>query len=78
EEDIDDWIVTIADVFYDRENLAFLQTFLHRFAAVFVSDSRLKGHPLTGMDMIGVYDSCTVPHLDESREYNTVTLYRSR
>jgi hypothetical protein len=30
------------------------------------------------MDIIGGYDSHTVPDLDESREFNRVTLYRSR
>jgi predicted nicotinamide N-methyase len=78
EEDVRDWIVAVADVFYDRDNLAVLDRLLGRFAAVLVCDSRLKGRPLPGMDIIGCYDSHTVPDLDESPEFNHVTLYRSR
>jgi predicted nicotinamide N-methyase len=78
EEDVSNWIITVADVFYDRDNLPLLETLLERFATVLVSDSRLKGQPLPGMDIIGDYDSQTVPDLDESCEFNSVTLYRSR
>ncbi|PKN67301.1 MAG: protein methyltransferase [Deltaproteobacteria bacterium HGW-Deltaproteobacteria-15] len=78
EENVNDWIITAADVFYDPENLPLLETMLGTFGAVLVSDSRLKGQPLQGMDIIGGYDSHTVPDLDESREFNRVTLYRSR
>jgi len=78
EEDVSNWIITVADVFYDRDNLPLMETLLNRFATVLVSDSRLKGQPLPGMDIIGDYDSHTVPNLDESSEFNRVTLYRSR
>lgn len=78
QKDVSEWIVTVADVFYDRDNLPLLETLLERFSTVLVSDSRLKGQPLPGMDIIGHYDSHTVPDLDESREFNSVTLYRSR
>ena len=77
-EDVSDWIIMVADVFYDRDNLPLLETLLERFATVLVSDSRLKGQPLPGMDVIGDCDSHTVPDLDESCEFNSVTLYRSR
>jgi predicted nicotinamide N-methyase len=77
-EDVSNWMVTVADVFYDRDNLSLLETLLDRFATVLVSDSRLKGVPLTDMDIIGEHDSHTVPDLDESREFSRVTLYRSR
>ena len=78
EEDVSNWMITVADVFYDRDNLPLLETMLDRFATVLVSDSRLKGQPLPGMDIIGDSDSHKVPDLDESREFNSVTLYRSR
>ena len=74
QEGVCDWIITVADVFYDPENLPLLEKMLNRFGTVFVSDSRLKGQPLQGMDIIGGYDSHTVPDLDESREFNRVTL----
>lgn len=78
EEDVNEWVITVADVFYDRENLPLLKTMLKRSGTVLVSDSRLKGQLLQGMDIIGHHDSHTVPDLDESREFNRVTLYRSR
>ncbi|MBN1106820.1 MAG: methyltransferase, partial [Deltaproteobacteria bacterium] len=78
EEDVRDWMITAADVFYDRDNLPLLETLLEKFATVWVSESRLKGRALPGMNRIGDYDSHTVPDLDESGEFNRVTLYRSR
>ncbi|RJR39816.1 MAG: methyltransferase [Desulfobacteraceae bacterium] len=72
------WVVTVADVFYDRENLPLLETMLNRFGTVLVSDSRLKSRPLQGMEIIATHESHTVPDLDESPEFNSVTLYRSR
>lgn len=77
EEDVGAWVITAADVFYDRENLPLLETLLHRFATVLVSDSRLSGRALPGMDILGQYESSTLPDLDEHLEFNRVTLYRS-
>jgi predicted nicotinamide N-methyase len=76
-EDCGDWILTVADVFYDRDNLPLLETLRDRFVAVLVSDSRLKGRLLPGMDIVGEYDSHTVPDVHESSEFNRVTLYLS-
>lgn len=78
EADIRDWMVTAADVFYDKDNLPMLEKLLDRFATVLVSDSRMKGEPLPSMDIVGDFESHTVPDLDEYREFNRVTLYRSR
>lgn len=77
-EDVGSWMITVADVFYDRANLPLLGTLLERFATVLASDSRLKGQQLPGMEIIGNHDSHTVPDLDESPEFNRVTVYRSR
>jgi predicted nicotinamide N-methyase len=78
EEGVSDWVITVADVFYDQDNLPLLKTLLDRFTTVLVSDSRLRGQPLPHMEIIGDYDSHTVPDLDESCEFSRVTLYRSR
>jgi hypothetical protein len=43
EADVSDWMITVADVFYDPDNLPLLETLLDRFATVLVSDSRLGG-----------------------------------
>ena len=70
-------IITVADVFYDRDNLPLLATFNGFFKEVLVADSRLKGMPLDGLETLGVVASHTVPDLDESVEFNRVTLYRT-
>jgi predicted nicotinamide N-methyase len=76
-EDAGDWILTAADVFYDRDNLPLMEWLLKRFAVLLISDSRLKGQRLGGMEMVGRYESRTVPDLDESSEFNRVTVYSS-
>lgn len=68
-------IVTVADVFYDRDNLPLLAVLQAQFEEVLVADSRLKGQPLPGMTMVGTRASHTVPDLDESVEFNRVTVY---
>ena len=70
-------VVTVADVFYDRENLPILSKFNAFFSEVLVADSRLKGMPLLGLNTLEVIASHTVPDLDESHEFNSVTLYRT-
>lgn len=71
-------MITVADVFYDRDNLPLLSKFNAFFKEVLVADSRLKGMPLPGLETLGVIASHTVPDLDESIEFNRVTLYRTR
>ena len=68
-------IVTVADVFYDRDNLPLLTLLQAQFAQVLVADSRLKGEPLPGMATVASMASHTVPDLDESVEFNRVTVY---
>jgi len=70
-------VATVADVFYDRENLPILSRFNAFFSEVLVADSRLKGMPLPGLNALEVIASHTVPDLDESREFNRVTLYQT-
>ena len=70
-------MVTVADVFYDRDNLPLLSTMQQRFKRLWVSDSRLKGQPLPGMAIVDHFDSHTVPDLKESIEFNRVALYRN-
>ena len=70
-------LVLVADVFYDRDNLPLLPLLLENFDTVVVADSRLKGQPLPGMAIFGTVASHTVPDLDESVEFNRITLYHS-
>lgn len=69
-------VLLIADVFYDRDNLPMLTAFLADFADVIVADSRVKPKELTGVSIVGNYQSCTVPDLGESAAFNNVHIYR--
>jgi len=75
---VDGGIVTVADVFYDRENLPLLSLLQTHFEQVLIADSRLKGQPLPGMTLVGTVTSHTVPDLDESVEFNRVALYETK
>lgn len=75
--DVGEWVVTAADVFYDPDNLPLLEILLGRFAQVWVSDSRLTSQSLPGMEIVGTYDSHTVPDLDKSHDFNSVTVFSS-
>ena len=70
-------VITVADVFYDRDNLPLLGDMQQRFGQLWVSDSRLKGMPLPGLRIVDSVQSHTVPDLSESIEFNSVTVYRS-
>lgn len=70
-------LVTVADVFYDRDNLPLLGVLQRHFDTVLVADSRLKGQPLPAMEILCEYQSHTVPDLDESLEFNRVVVYQS-
>lgn len=69
-------IILIADVFYDAENIPLLKSFLANFLEVIIADSRVKPTDLSGVKMAGSYDSCTVPDLGESTDFNNVNIYR--
>lgn len=68
-------IITVADVFYDRNNLPLLQDMTSRYQDVWVSDSRLKGRALPGLGLRSQHDSHTIPDMAESAEFNTVSFY---
>jgi len=68
-------MVTAADVLYERENLPWLDRFLTRSPQVLLADSRIQNFSHAGYKHIGVYDSCTLPDLDESQEFRRVNLY---
>ena len=72
----DDDIITVADVFYDRDNLVLLDDFLQRFQDVWIADSRVKPDSLPGLAQVAAFDSHTVPDLQESTEFRHVRLYR--
>ena len=70
-------IITVADVFYDRDNLPLLAYMQSHFNQVLMADCRLKGEPLNGLTIVDNLRSHTVPDLSESDEFNNVYIYRT-
>lgn len=68
--------VCVADVFYDRDNIPLLDRFLKQFDQVLIADSRLGGRELSGTCLISTVPSFTVPDLNESADFNSVSLYQ--
>lgn len=71
-------LLLTADVLYDRDNLPLLDDFLRTAHSVIVADSRLKHFAHPRYDCITEYEACTLPDLDESREFRKVKLYQSQ
>lgn len=70
-------LVTVADVLYDRANLPWLAAFSERAPAVLVADSRVRDFDFPPYTPAGRHESCTLPDLDESAEFRTVTIYQA-
>ena len=70
-------MMLIADVFYDRDNINFLNGFLRDYAELIIADSRVKPEELNGVTEHQRYQSCTVPDLAEASDFNSVRIYRS-
>lgn len=65
----------VADVLYDRANLPLLKLFLRSAEQVLVADSRIRNFSEPGYERVLKAQSCTVPDLSESEEFNSVSLY---
>lgn len=70
-------VITVADVFYDRDNLPLLAKLQQKAKMLLVADSRLKGRALPGLTIVSEAKSHTVPDLDESQEFRHVFIYQS-
>ena len=70
-------IAIVADVLYDRDNLPLLALLKQHARQVLVADSRIKNFDEPGYSKGDVYSSCTIPDLNESAEFNLVSLYLS-
>jgi|TARA_B110000902_G_C14261277_1_gene569843 predicted nicotinamide N-methyase len=70
-------IAIVADVLYDRDNLPLLALLKQHAKKILVADSRIKNFNEFGYLKRDVYHSCTIPDLNESAEFNRVTLYFS-
>lgn len=67
-------ILTAADILYDRENLPLLDRF-RQVPLVWLADSRVRDLSPPGYRQLGRFPATTWPDLDESSEFNQVTLY---
>lgn len=70
-------VITAADVFYDRDNLALLPILRAQCSHLLIADSRLHEGELSDMCKLGRWRSHTVPDLDESSEFRNVTIYQT-
>lgn len=68
-------VILVADVLYDRANLAWLQRFLQRAPQVVVADSRVRDFAEPGYRRLDSRISSTWPDLDEFDEFRRVQLY---
>lgn len=70
-------LILVADVLYDRANLAWLDRLAARAGRVLLADSRIRDFDHPRYRALGRRASATLPDLDESAEFRTVTLYES-
>lgn len=68
-------LIIVADVLYDRGNLAWLGQFLDRAGTVLLADSRVKSFDFPPYRQIARERSNTLPDLDESAEFRDVRIY---
>jgi predicted nicotinamide N-methyase len=68
-------LIIVADVLYDRGNLAWLHRFAQRAERVLIADSRVKDFHHPPYRQIERRASFTVPDLDESAEFRDVRIY---
>lgn len=68
-------IVTLADVFYDADNLPLLAQLKPEFELQIIADSRRKASDFKNFTAHSSVRSHTVPDLDESSEFRQVTIY---
>jgi predicted nicotinamide N-methyase len=68
-------VILVADVLYDRANLAWLRRFLERAPQVLVADSRVRDFAEPGYRRLASKVSTTWPDLDEFDEFRRVQLY---
>ena len=68
-------ILTAADILYDRDNLPLLDRF-RQVPRVLLADSRVRDLSPPGYHQLGRFVASTWPDLEESSEFNRVTLYQ--
>ncbi len=71
-------LIVVADVLYDRSNLPWLDTFIHRADDILIADSRIKNFSHPGYQRIALIEATTLPDLDEMDEFRQVSIYHGR
>lgn len=71
-------LILVADVLYDRANLALLDQFATRGREVLVADSRVRDFQHPDYVTLTTLDALTLPDLAEPWEFRKVSLYHSR
>ena len=71
-------LILVADVLYDRANLAYLDLFLKRAPEVLLADSRVKQFDYPPYRKIDQIQSHTIPDLGEPAELGHVSLYHAK
>jgi len=71
-------IALLADVLYDRDNLALLDAVVGLAAETLVADSRLASLPRDDFEPVCEIEARTFPNLGEFDRYATVRLFRHR
>ncbi|MFT4020618.1 MAG: 50S ribosomal protein L11 methyltransferase [Acinetobacter sp.] len=71
-------VLLAADVLYDQANAFFLDDFLTFANEVWVADSRVRNFNHEKYDKYNEKNATTWPDLDEAKEFNTVSFYRSK
>jgi predicted nicotinamide N-methyase len=69
-------LLLVADVLYDRSNLALLEQFPGRAQQILVADSRIRDFQHPHYQRIAQLDACTLPDLAEPHEFRLVSLYQ--
>ena len=68
-------LIVVADVLYDRSNLAWLDRFIDCAEKVLVADSRVKDFSHSNYELIDQAEATTIPDLSESDEFRVVSIY---
>lgn len=70
-------LIVAADVLYDRDNFPLLDAFTGRASRVLLADSRVRDFNISPYRKVHEVDSKTLPDLDESSEFNRVSVYEA-
>ncbi len=71
-------LIVAADVLYDRENMKWLDVFANTAQNTLLADSRVKNFNHDDFHKLLEVEDCTLPDLDESKEFRVVNIYMTQ